>query len=106
MDALTIMVREGGHTVNVHVLVAAGVNADGGREVLGLDVASGEDGAGRLAFLETQIPTSSKTSGAGPHLHALTGSTNQASPDAERSHLRSAYPLDDEFIAGHRSDAV
>jgi putative transposase len=45
-DALTIKVREDGCTVNVHALIAVGVNADGGREVLGLDVASGEDGAG------------------------------------------------------------
>ena len=53
MDALTIKVREAGRTVNVHALVAVGVNADGGREVLGLDVASGEDGAGWLAFLRS-----------------------------------------------------
>jgi putative transposase len=50
-DALTIKVREHGRTVNVHALVAVGVNADGQREVLGLDVASSEDGAGWLAFL-------------------------------------------------------
>ncbi|MFI5846143.1 IS256 family transposase [Catenuloplanes sp. NPDC051500] len=53
MDALTIKVREAGRTVNVHALVAVGVNADGGREVLGLDVASEEDGAGWLAFLRS-----------------------------------------------------
>ena len=51
LDALTIKVRERGRTVNVHALVAVGVNADGHREVLGLDVASTEDGAGWLAFL-------------------------------------------------------
>ena len=51
LDALTIKAREGGRTVNVHALVAVGVNADGHREVLGLDVASTEDGAGWLAFL-------------------------------------------------------
>jgi putative transposase len=37
--------------VNVHALIATGVNADGKREILGLDVASSEDGAGWLAFL-------------------------------------------------------
>jgi putative transposase len=37
-DALVIKVREHGRTVNVHALVAVGVNADGQREVLGLDV--------------------------------------------------------------------
>jgi len=52
-DALTIKVREGGRTVNVHALVAVGVNADGGREVLGLEVASQEDGAGWLGFLRS-----------------------------------------------------
>jgi transposase-like protein len=51
IDALTQKVREGGRTVNVHALLATGVNADGKREILGLDVASSEDGAGWLAFL-------------------------------------------------------
>jgi putative transposase len=53
MDALTMKVREHGRTVNVHALIAVGVNADGGREVLGLDVASDEDGAAWLAFLRS-----------------------------------------------------
>ena len=51
LDALTQKVREGGRTVNVHALIATGVNADGKREILGIDVASSEDGAGWLAFL-------------------------------------------------------
>jgi putative transposase len=50
-DALVLKVREGGRTVNVHALLATGVNADGYREVLGVQVATGEDGAGWLAFL-------------------------------------------------------
>jgi putative transposase len=37
--------------VNVHCLVATGVNAAGHREILGVDVTSSEDGAGWLAFL-------------------------------------------------------
>ena len=49
-DALTMKVREGGRVVNVHALVATGVNADGHREVLGLDITSSEDGAGWLSF--------------------------------------------------------
>jgi putative transposase len=49
-DAMTIRVREGGRTVLVHALIAVGVNADGKREILGLDVTSSEDGAGWLAF--------------------------------------------------------
>src|SRR5213078_4206842 len=43
IDALTQKVREGGRTVNVHALIATGVNADGHREILGLDVTSSED---------------------------------------------------------------
>jgi hypothetical protein len=50
LDALPQKVREGGRIINVHALVAVGVNADGHREILGIDVATAEDGAGRLAF--------------------------------------------------------
>ncbi|WP_261571106.1 IS256 family transposase [Frankia gtarii] len=49
-DALTMKVREDGRVVNVHCLLAVGVNGDGHREILGLDVVSSEDGAGWLAF--------------------------------------------------------
>ena len=49
-DALVLKVREGGRTVGVHALVATGVNAEGYREILGLQVTSAEDGAGWLAF--------------------------------------------------------
>jgi putative transposase len=49
-DALVLKVRENGRTVNVHALLATGVNADGYREILGLHVTSAEDGAGWLAF--------------------------------------------------------
>jgi transposase-like protein len=55
VDALTQKVREGGRTVIVHALVATGVNADGHREILGLDVTSAEDGAGWLAFLRSLV---------------------------------------------------
>ncbi|MGW5124960.1 IS256 family transposase [Streptomyces sp. NPDC004069] len=54
VDALTQKVREGGR-INVHALIAVGVNADGHREILGLDVATAEDGAGWLAFLRSLI---------------------------------------------------
>jgi putative transposase len=49
-DALVLKVREGGRVVGVHALIATGVNADGHREILGLQVTSAEDGAGWLAF--------------------------------------------------------
>jgi putative transposase len=50
-DALTQKVREGGRVVNVAALVAVGVNNDGQREILGVDVTTTEDGAGWVAFL-------------------------------------------------------
>jgi putative transposase len=49
-DALVLKVREGGRVVQVHALLATGVNRDGHREILGLDVTTAEDGAGWLAF--------------------------------------------------------
>jgi transposase-like protein len=54
-DALVLKVREGGRVVNVHALVATGVNADGHREILGLQVTSAEDGAGWLTFFRDLI---------------------------------------------------
>jgi len=54
-DALTMKVREGGRIVNVACLLAVGVNAEGNREILGVDVATSEDGAGWLAFFRSLI---------------------------------------------------
>jgi putative transposase len=50
VDALVLKVREAGRIVNVHALLATGVNAGGYREILGLHVTTGEDGAGWLGF--------------------------------------------------------
>jgi transposase-like protein len=49
-DALVLKVREGGRVVPVHTLVATGINADGHREILGIQVTTSEDGAGWLGF--------------------------------------------------------
>src|SRR5688572_26383919 len=49
-DALVLKVREQGRVVNVHALIAVGVNAEGHREILGIDVSTAEDGAGWLTF--------------------------------------------------------
>ena len=54
-DALVLKVREGGRTVNVHAMVATAVNAEGFREILGLQVSTAEDGAGWLAFLRDLV---------------------------------------------------
>src|SRR3954462_836191 len=51
LDALQVKCREGGRTVNVCVVHAVGVNRDGFRESLGLDVVTSEDGAAWLAFV-------------------------------------------------------
>ncbi len=51
LDALTMRCRDGGRIVNVAVVVATAVNADGHREVLGIDVVTTEDGAAWTAFL-------------------------------------------------------
>jgi putative transposase len=79
-DALTMKVREGGRVVNTHVLVATGVNADGHREVLGVDIVSAEDGAGWLAFFRGLVArgltgTALVTSDAHPGLVAAIGAT-------------------------------
>lgn len=49
-DALTMKVREGGRVVNTVVLIATGVNGDGRREVLGLQVVTSETGPAWNAF--------------------------------------------------------
>jgi putative transposase len=51
VDALVQRVREDGRVQNVAVVLATGVNAEGKREVLGVDVITVEDGAGWTAFL-------------------------------------------------------
>ena len=49
-DALTMKVREGGRVINAVVLVATGVNGDGRREVLGMQVATSETGPAWNSF--------------------------------------------------------
>ncbi|MDQ3708591.1 MAG: IS256 family transposase, partial [Actinomycetota bacterium] len=51
VDALAMKVREGGRIVSTAVLVATAVNAQGHREIIGLDIGSSEDGATWTAFL-------------------------------------------------------
>jgi transposase-like protein len=54
-DALVLKVREGGRVVPVHALVASGVDADGHRQILGIQVTTSEDGAGWLAFFRDLV---------------------------------------------------
>jgi putative transposase len=51
LDAITQKVREGGRIANVACVIATAVNAQGNREILGLDLHTSEDGAGWTAFL-------------------------------------------------------
>jgi putative transposase len=51
VDALAMKVREGGRVGNTAVLVATACNADGHRELLGLELGSAEDGASWTALL-------------------------------------------------------
>lgn len=51
VDALAQKCREGGRIVNVATVVATGVNADGHREILGLDTFTEESTASWTAFL-------------------------------------------------------
>ena len=55
LDALTQKVREGGRIVNVSVVVGTAVNAEGKREIVGLDVGTSEDGAFWLSFLRSLV---------------------------------------------------
>jgi putative transposase len=80
VDGLTQKVREGGRIINVAVVIAVGVNRDGHREILGLDVITTEDGAGWLAFLRGLVArglsgTSLVISDAHPGLVDAIGST-------------------------------
>ena len=65
LDGLTQKVREGGRIVNVCVVVATGVNAEGQREILGMDVGASEDGAFWLAFLRSLTARGSQRGGTG-----------------------------------------
>jgi putative transposase len=51
LDAMTQRCREGGRVVSVITAIATGVNGDGHREILGIDVFTSEDEAGWTGFL-------------------------------------------------------
>jgi transposase-like protein len=55
LDATFVKARDGGRVVSQAVVIAIGVNGDGQREVLGLDVGPSEDGAFWLAFLRSLV---------------------------------------------------
>jgi putative transposase len=53
LDATYLKARVDGRVVSRAVVIATGVTADGGREILGLDVGDSEDGAFWTAFLRS-----------------------------------------------------
>jgi transposase-like protein len=55
VDATFLKVRDGGRVVSLAVVIAVGVNAEGQREILGVDVGPSEDGAFWLAFLRSLV---------------------------------------------------
>jgi transposase-like protein len=55
LDATYVKARDGGRVVSTAVVIAIGVNGDGQREVLGLDVGPSEDGAFWLRFLRSLV---------------------------------------------------
>jgi len=55
IDALTQKVREGGRVVNVSVVIATAVNAEGKREIVGVDLVTTEDTAAWTAFLRSLV---------------------------------------------------
>ena len=107
VDALTMKVREGGRVVNVAVLIATGVNSDGHREILGLQVASAEDGAAWLASFRDLVArglTGVKlvTSDAHAGLVAATGATL---PGAAWQRCRTHYAAAPSCSSGVRPSA-
>lgn len=54
-DALVLKVREGGRVIKVSALVATGINAEGYREILGIQVATGETTASWLGFFRDLV---------------------------------------------------
>jgi hypothetical protein len=55
VDGLAVKCREAGRIVNVACVVATACNADGHREILGVDVLTTEDGVGWTAFLRDLV---------------------------------------------------
>ena len=55
LDATFLKVRQDHRVVSMAVVIAVGVNSDGQREVLGVDVGPSEDGAFWLAFLRSLV---------------------------------------------------
>jgi transposase-like protein len=55
LDATYLKVRQDGRVASMAVVIAIGVNGDGQREVLGLDLGPSEDGAFWLAFLRSLV---------------------------------------------------
>ena len=105
-DALTMKVREGGRVIKVAVLLATGVNAEGYREILGMQVASTEDGAGWLTFFRDLVARGT-VRGEARHLRRPPGSGRRGRRDPARGGLAEMpNPLRREPDVGHPEELV
>jgi transposase-like protein len=66
IDATYVKVRQNGRIVSVAVIVAVGVNSDGRREVLGLDIGPSEAEADVLAYMGFPAPHRTKLHSTNP----------------------------------------
>ena len=100
-DALVLKVREGGRVVNVHALIAVGVNNEGYREILGIDVTHRRR-RGRLAdlpaFADRPRPLGSQT---GHQRRARRASRRDRRHSAWRGLAALPNPLHDQLDGRH-----
>jgi putative transposase len=111
LDALFMKCREEGRINNVACLVAVGVNGDGRREILGLDVVADEGGAGWLAFLRSLRARGLKgvelvISDAHPGLKDAIASVLFAQPDADSVKAQHARTVEQLYRATRRRRAL
>lgn len=90
-DALVLKVREGGRVVPVHALVATGVNADGHREILGVQVTTSADGPAGWRSSATWSPAACPGSSWSP-LMPTPASSPPSRPRCPARHGKDAAP--------------
>jgi putative transposase len=78
VDALAMKVREGGRVGNTAVLVATACNADGHRELIGLDIGAAEDGRSGRRSCAAWSPAASMESSWSPPTPTRASKTRSA----------------------------
>ena len=110
LDALTQKVREDGRIVNVSVVVGTAVNAEGKREIVGLDVGTSENGAFWLSFLRSLVArglagvelviSDASSRASGRHSHSVRRRELAAMPHALHDQLVDACPEEGTAVGG------